>query len=258
MDGYAVRSADIAGASREPARPYLRVRRRSPPASSRPSRSNRGDATRIMTGAPMPEGADSVVRVEDTDGGTRPRRHSRRPRRRRNIRPRGEDLRSGDTVLPAGHCRSARRRSASCRPSAPPSSTSTAARVWPTSARAMSWWTSTGFDEVLAGRKIVSSNNYTLHALIRAAGGIPVNLGIAPDQRDALREKIEQAAGCDAIVTTAGISVGEFDYIARGAERPRGRDGVLEGSHASGRTRRLRPHRDCHGSVSLGIPYRPW
>ena len=59
----------------------------------------------------------------------------------------------------------------------------------------------------------MSSNNYTIHALIRAAGGIPVNLGIAPDQRDALRAKFEQAAGCDAIVTTAGISVGEFDYV---------------------------------------------
>ena len=61
-----------------------------------------GHAIRIMTGAPMPSGADTVVRVEDTDGGIE-RVAIRNPRdSNRNIRPRGEDLRAGDTVLPAG------------------------------------------------------------------------------------------------------------------------------------------------------------
>ena len=88
------------------------------------------------------------------------------------------------------------------------------------------------FDEARAGRKIVSSNGYTLHALVRSAGGEPVNLGFVGDSPEALREGLMRAHGCDLILTTAGISVGELDYTrdvlagdARGcpalAEEPR-------------------------------------
>jgi len=165
-----------------------------------------------MTGAPIPSGADSVVRVEDTDGGLE--RVTIRDARdsRRNIRPRGEDLKSGDTVLPAGTPVGAAQIGVL---------SSVGAASVDVYRRPRVAYLGSGdelvdldrFDEALAGRKIVSSNNYTIHALIRAAGGVPVNLGIAADRRDALREKFEQAAGCDAIVTTAGISVGEFDYV---------------------------------------------
>jgi molybdopterin molybdotransferase len=68
------------------------------------------------------------------------------------------------------------------------------------------------FHEVLAGRKIVSSNGYTLQALVRDAGGEPVNLGVAADTPESLRDHLRRAAGCDLVLTSAGVSVGEFDY----------------------------------------------
>jgi len=211
MDGYAVRAADIEGASlTQPA--VLRVME-TVAAGQFPSVTvGPGQTVRIMTGAPIPSGADSVVRVEDTDGGLE--RVTIRDGRdsRRNIRPRGEDLKSGDTVLPAGTPVGAAQIGVL---------SSVGAASVDVYRRPRVAYLGSGdelvdldrFDEALAGRKIVSSNNYTIHALIRAAGGVPVNLGIAADRHDALREKFEQAAGCDAIVTTAGISVGEFDYV---------------------------------------------
>ncbi|HEY5022717.1 MAG TPA: molybdopterin molybdotransferase MoeA, partial [Gemmatimonadaceae bacterium] len=68
------------------------------------------------------------------------------------------------------------------------------------------------FDEVVAARRIVSTNSYTLEALTRVAGGIPTDLGIASDTKASLRKKLDAAAGCDMIITSAGVSVGDLDY----------------------------------------------
>jgi molybdopterin molybdotransferase len=68
-------------------------------------------------------------------------------------------------------------------------------------------------EEILSGRKIASSNTHTLVALVRQAGGIPVNLGIAADTPESLREHLSRALDCDLLVTTAGISVGEHDFV---------------------------------------------
>jgi molybdopterin molybdotransferase len=68
-------------------------------------------------------------------------------------------------------------------------------------------------DEILAGRKIATSNSYTLHALIRRAGGIPVDLGLARDTKESLREHLAGARDADLLVTTAGVSVGEHDFV---------------------------------------------
>ena len=68
------------------------------------------------------------------------------------------------------------------------------------------------FPEVLAGRKIVGSNSYTLSALVRQSGGVPVNLGTAADTPESLRALLERSRGADLLVTSAGASVGEFDY----------------------------------------------
>jgi molybdopterin molybdotransferase len=68
-------------------------------------------------------------------------------------------------------------------------------------------------EEILSGRKIASSNTHTLVALVRHAGGEPVNLGIARDTPESLREHFRRALDCDLLVTTAGISVGEHDYV---------------------------------------------
>ncbi|MFL5488414.1 MAG: molybdopterin molybdotransferase MoeA, partial [Gemmatimonadaceae bacterium] len=68
------------------------------------------------------------------------------------------------------------------------------------------------FDEVTAGKKIVSTNSYTLGALTRVAGGLPVDLGIAADTKASLQRKLERARGSDLILTSAGVSVGDLDH----------------------------------------------
>jgi molybdopterin molybdotransferase len=68
------------------------------------------------------------------------------------------------------------------------------------------------FDRVRAGERIVSSNSYSLSAAVRAAGGEPVSLGIAPDDPRRMADCLRAAAGCDLIVTSGGVSVGDFDF----------------------------------------------
>jgi molybdopterin molybdotransferase len=210
MDGYAVRSVDVAAASVE--RPVVLPVPETIAAGGFASRAlGAGEAMRIMTGAPIPEGADTVVRVEDTDGGLE-RVIIRNARDvKKNIRPRGEDYQDGATVMTAGT---------------------------PVAAAQLGVLASLGygkvdvhrrpvvaiagsgdelvdldrFDEVLAGKKIVASNRYTLDALVRQAGGIPKHLGNAADTPESLRAVLERSRGCDLLVTSAGASVGEFDY----------------------------------------------
>jgi molybdopterin molybdotransferase len=210
MDGYAVRAADIAGASAE--RPIaLRVTETVAAGAFAEGEVSSGTAIRIMTGAPLPRGADTVVRVEDTDGGVS-RVDIRNDRDAgRNIRSRGEDFHEGDMLLEAGTVLG---------PAQIGVLASIGAATIPVHRRPRVAILGSGdelvdldaFHEVRAGRKIASSNNYTLHAMVRAAGGIPINLGIARDDPADLRAHLERAAGCDLLVTTAGVSVGEFDY----------------------------------------------
>ena len=205
MDGYAVRGSDIDAATTE--RP-VRLRVLETVAAGRFATQpvGRGEAIRIMTGAPLPKGADTVVRVEDTDGGTTQVEVRDARDARRNIRPRGEDFNEGDALLevgaPLGILASIGRASVDVyrRPRvAIMGSGDELVDV-------------DRFHEVLAGRKIISSNGYTLHALVRDAGGEPVNLGVASDDPASLREHLTRAAGCDLVLTSAGVSVGEFDY----------------------------------------------
>jgi molybdopterin molybdotransferase len=210
MDGYAVRGNDIDTASADhPVQ--LRVLETVAAGGFATRPVGAGEAIRIMTGAPLPDGADTVVRVEDTDAGTRDVvvRDSRDARR--NVRPRGEDFNEGDTLLEPGA---------------------------PLGAAQLGVLASIGrgsvdvyrrpvvaimgsgdelvdidrFHDVLAGRKIISSNGYTLQALVRDAGGIPVNLGIAADDPASLRDHLRRSVGADLVLTSAGVSVGEFDY----------------------------------------------
>ena len=217
MDGYAVRGTDIDAASANtpvvlPVIETIAAGR----FATRPLAA--GEAFRIMTGAPLPEGADTVVRVEDTDAGT-DRVEIRDARdARRNIRPRGEDLHAGDVVLHAGELIGAAQLGVLASVGA------TAVDVYRRPRVAI---IGSGdelvdldrFHEVLAGRKIVSSNSYTLHALVRAAGGEPVNIGVAEDTPAALRELLERTTGCDLILTSAGVSVGELDYTRLALEQ---------------------------------------
>ena len=213
MDGYAVRADDVERASADTpvTLPVLETIAAGGFASEPLSP---GSSMRIMTGAPLPDGADTVVRVEDTDGGTtRVTIHNARDVRK-NIRYRGEDIREGACVLEAGtpvH-------PAQLGVLASIGSATVEVYARPRVAIMTSGDELVGldrFEEVQAGRKIVSSNSYTLEALVRAAGGIPVAMGTARDDPDDIRERLNRATECDLIVTSAGISVGEFDHLRR-------------------------------------------
>lgn len=210
MDGYAVRGADLAGATAEsPVRLTVQETVAAGEFPTRPVRE--GICTRIMTGAPLPDGADTVVRVEDTDGGLEVVAIRDARDLRKNIRPRGEDFVADDVVIPAGT------------PIAPAQVGVLASLGLPSvdvHRRPVVAILGSGdelvdldrFHEVLAGRKIVTSNSYTLSALVRSNGGIPLLLGNASDTPESLRALLEQARGVDLIITSAGASVGAFDY----------------------------------------------
>ena len=170
-----------------------------------------GEAIRIMTGAPLSTGADTVVRVEDTDGGTTMVEVRDSRDARRNVRPRGEDFNEGDALLDAGAPLGAAQLGILA--SIGRASVDVYRRPRVAIMGAGDELVDVDrFHEVLAGRKIISSNGYTLHALVRDAGGEPVNLGVASDDPASLREHLTRAAGCDLVLTSAGVSVGEFDY----------------------------------------------
>lgn len=217
MDGFAVRSGDVRGASA--GRPVVLRVVDDIAAGAFPAREiGPGEGARIMTGAPVPAGADGVIRVEHTDGGhgigtadATVAIHGDGDAGK-NIRPRGEDVRVGDTVLRAGAVLRA--------PHLGVAASLGCARLRVHRRPIVAIATSgdelvdvDGFDEVLAGRRIVNGNSYALAAQVAESGMEPRILGIARDTPESLREVIEQARGCDALVTSAGISVGEHDHV---------------------------------------------
>ena len=211
MDGYAARGEDVRGASE--ARPVRLAVVEHLPAGHFPTRSiGKGECARIFTGAPLPEGADSVIRQEDTDQGAEVVTIVRDRDVGVNIRPAGEDIRKGQTVLREGS-------------ELGPAQLGVLASLavahplvfrQPRVAILGSGDEIVDVDqreEILSGRKTASSNTHTLMALVRRAGAEPVNLGIARDTPESLREHLARALDADLLVTTAGISVGEHDYL---------------------------------------------
>ncbi|MBC7895326.1 MAG: molybdopterin molybdotransferase MoeA [Cytophagaceae bacterium] len=210
MDGYAVRAADIVGASAgTPVQ--LRVLETVAAGAFPTVAVGAGEATRIMTGAPVPEGSDTVVRVEDTDDGTEMVEVRDTRDAGKNLRPRGEDFVTGAVVVPAGTA-IAPAQVGVLATLGMPAVTVHRRPVVAILGSGDELVDLDRFHEVLAGRKIVSSNSYTLSALVRAHGGIPRLLGNSPDDPDALRALLLQARGADLVVTSAGASVGAFDH----------------------------------------------
>lgn len=210
MDGYAVRSADITPVM-SGERVKLRVVATVAAGEFAPRALKRGEAMRIMTGAPVPEGADSIIRKEDTDGGSAKVEIREARDVWKNIRDAGEDFQRGDVLA---------KRGAPVRPALIGVLASTGVSELKVFRRPRVAIIGSGnelveiddFDEVVAGRRIISSNSYTLDALTRVAGGIPVDLGIAADTKAALKRKLESARDCDLILTSAGVSVGDLDF----------------------------------------------
>lgn len=223
MDGFAVRGEDIEQASAlSPVE--LRVTQEIPAGGFPRADVASGQAAKIMTGAPVPEGADSVVRIEHTDAWGSDRwargvqdhvRVLRGDDAYRNIRHRGEDVRRGEDVL---------RRGSVVRAAEVGVLASVGRTILVAHARPCVGILSNGDElveperiaDVEAARKIVNSNSWSLAAAVMAAGAVPLRLGIARDDESDIREKVAPALeGADALLTSAGASVGEHDLVKR-------------------------------------------
>jgi molybdopterin molybdotransferase len=207
MDGFAVRAGDIEmvpcelnviatlAAGAEPTTPV-----------------NAGQAIRIMTGAAMPGGADSIVPVENVDPAAPEGivRVLQKPNLGDAVRPAGEDVQVGQQVFTSGEVLT-------------PGHLGVLASVGRNTIRAHRkvrvGVLSTG-DELIAPPaplrvgQIRDSNRYTLLSLVQEVGAEPVDLGLARDSESEIREKVEAGlASCDALVTSGGVSVGDFDFV---------------------------------------------
>jgi molybdopterin molybdotransferase len=252
MDGYAARGEDVRGATAAAPR-VLRVIE-SIAAGQFPSRAVApGECARIFTGAPLPDGADSVIRQEDTDQGIERVTITRDRDAGVNIRYAGEDVRTGTTVFEPGVELGAAHLGvlASLAVSHPVVYRRPRVGILGSGDEIVDVDRP---EEILSGRKVASSNTHTLTALVRLAGGIPVNLGIARDTPESVREHLAQADDCDLLVTTAGISVGEHDHLR----------GVIEamGGRLDFWKLRMRPGAPVgfgllHGVPWIGLPGNP-
>ena len=209
MDGYAVRAADTAGATAdEPVR--LQVVDELPAGRSPAGMQVRaGEAIRIMTGAPLPPGADAVVMVEVTERDGDGVRVMHEASVGDHVRPAGGDLEAGHAVFAAGTVltpahlgvlASLDRREVFAYP------------------RARVGVLSTGDELVesgpLAPGQIRDANRPMLVALVAETGAEPVDLGIAADDEAGITETLRDAiATCDAVITSGGVSVGDYDYV---------------------------------------------
>jgi molybdopterin molybdotransferase len=216
MDGYAVQAESTVGATHsspnilrvvgEVAAGYLTKEEVTP-----------GTAIRIMTGAPIPTGADTVVQFEDTDEEKRKANNEplteigvfREVRVGLNIRRAGEDITSGSLVLSKGTL---------LRPQEIGVLASLGRDVVPVHRRPLVAILSTGDELVDVGKplevgKIYSSNTYSLAAQVTRCGAIPKILGIARDNMKSLKEKIREARDADLLITSAGVSVGDYDVV---------------------------------------------
>lgn len=208
MDGYAARFEDIKGATKEnPA--VLRVIEDLPAGYVAKKTVGKGEAVRIMTGAPVPKGADTVVMVEDTEKEGERARIFRETPLGENIRKAGEDIKTGELVVPKGTL---------IRP-AEVGIIATCGRAFVSVyQRPRVAVISTGdelvdVDEEVSEGKILSSNSYTLSSMAAECGADAFQLGIAKDTREALKEKLQQALHADVIITSGGVSEGDFDFV---------------------------------------------
>jgi len=209
MDGYAVRSADLAGASAS-APVMLPVVGDIPAGYSGALALSPGQCARIMTGGPMPAGADAVVPVEWTDGDIVRVSITRAPQPSSYVRFQGEDAAQGDLVVPAG----TRLGPAQLALLAAVGRARVLVRPRP---RVVVM--STGSElvepgEPIAGGKIPDSNSFMLAAAANAAGATAYRIGFVPDEPKTLITTIEdQLIRADMVITTGGVSVGAFDVV---------------------------------------------
>ncbi|HEY2891299.1 MAG TPA: gephyrin-like molybdotransferase Glp [Dongiaceae bacterium] len=204
MDGYAVRASDVAKVPVS-----LKLVGYAPAGSAYGSPIKSGEAVRIFTGAPLPDGADAIVIQEDTQATGDSVLVKEAAPIGRYVRPAGLDFRRGDPGLAAGKRLGARDIGLAAAMNHPWLQVHRRPRVA---------ILATGDEIVMPGEpvgpnQIVSSNGLALAAFLRAAGAEPIDLGIAADNRAALQRLGAGAAGADLLVTTGGASVGDHDLV---------------------------------------------
>ncbi|OGN97739.1 MAG: molybdopterin-guanine dinucleotide biosynthesis protein B [Chloroflexi bacterium RBG_13_51_36] len=216
MDGFALRAEDTHGASEASPR-YLAVTGEIAAGSLPTTKVRPGTAIRIMTGAPLPKGADAVVKFEDTDEVSRKSSTKDlsqigilcQAKKGLNVRRRGEDIPKGKLILEKGTV---------LRPqeigvlAALGHSTASVIR------RAIVAILATGdelvgIDQPLTPGKIHDSNNYAIAAEVYRYGGVPRILGIGRDSVDSLSEKIAEGLDADMLITSGGVSKGDYDMV---------------------------------------------
>ncbi len=208
MDGYALRSADAASAG-----VVLRVIGESAAGRAFAGGVRRGETVRIFTGAPMPAGADCVAIQEDVAREGDAARLSSAVAAGDNVRTEGLDFRGGEALIAAGRRLTAR----DVALAAAANHVDVAVRR-----RARVAILATGDELVAPGAalgpsQIVASNNYAVAGVVEACGGVAIDLGIARDTMDSLRDAIRRtlAAKVDVLVTLGGASVGDHDLVQK-------------------------------------------
>lgn len=260
MDGFAVIADDVEHA--QPDKPVSLTVVEDIPAGSFPSKKlDRTQAARIMTGAPLPEGADAVVPVEDTDqfdqypqSGTEfPTKVNihRSVQSGDYVRFQGEDVSSGDVVFEAN---------TKLRPQDIGLLAMLGIAHVSVYRRPRVVILSTGDELVpvempLEPGKIHDSNAYTLSAVITRDGGDAIYLGIVPDKEESVREILEAAAenSADLIISSAGVSVGAFDFVRTVVQQ----DGVLDFWRVNMRPGKPLAFGNFHGVPFIGLPGNP-
>jgi molybdopterin molybdotransferase len=216
MDGYALRAKDTRGASESSPR-YLVVVGEVAAGSMPAQEIKPGTAIRIMTGAPLPEGADAVVRFEDTDEVNRKLSGGdlshigilSQVKKGADVRGRGEDIAEGDLILKKGKV---------LRPQEIGVLASLGLSTALVIRRPIVVILATGdeligVDQPLAPGKIHDSNNYTIAAEVSHYGGIPKILGVGRDSVQSLTKKIYEGLDADMLITSGGVSKGDYDIV---------------------------------------------
>ncbi len=208
MDGFAVRAEDIAQ-EHAISKPVTLTVIEDVPAGKMPTQTvGKGQAIRIMTGAPIPKGADTVVKVEDTEHTPASVRVFKPEPRGANIRPQGEDVKQGDCIIPTG----TRIRSGEAGMLAILAKSFVLVYQRPRVAILSTGDELADLDERFSEEKIINSNSYGIAAAVQEAGGVPILLGIARDTPAALKEKISHGLNADILVLSGGVSMGDYDF----------------------------------------------
>ena len=208
MDGYACHEADTKNASEE-SPVFLEVIGEVPAGRSFDGAVNRGQAIRIYTGGTVPTGADAILPIECTQINSNQRVAALQPATPRHIRPRAQDLIRGNTYLAAG-------------------TVMDSASIGLTAAMGHSIVTvvrqprvgilATGDEVIEPGKplspgQVYNANAFSISAMVRIAGGIPINLTSVTDNKIALQTAITKASSYDLLITSGGVSMGRYDLV---------------------------------------------